>query len=103
MNFVTPQLLHAGAAGTPWWIWVTVFLPLAVAVALVTVSWVRDRSGARRGDRLGPPNWDFSASFASTLTVFGSLLGTILSANVLPVGTLVPASTYTGLNCSPRR
>ena len=64
MNFVTPQLLHAGAAGTPWWIWVTVFLPLAVAIALVTVSWVRHRSGARPGDRLGPPNWDFSASFA---------------------------------------
>lgn len=76
----------------------TVFAPLAAAIALVAYGWVTDDSGAHHSDRLGPANWDFSASFASTLTVFGSLLGTILSANVLPSTTLVPASTYTGLN-----
>lgn len=98
MRLLTPQLLHTAGAGTPWWIWVTVFAPLGAAIALVGYSWVTDDSGARHNDRLGPANWDFSASFASTLTVFGSLLGTILSANVLPANTLVPANTYTGLN-----
>jgi hypothetical protein len=98
MRLLAPQPLHTSGAGTPWWIWVTVFVPLAAAIALVAYSWATDDSGAGHNDRLGPANWDFSASFASTLTVFGSLLGTILSANVLPSTTLVPASTYTGLN-----
>ncbi|MBV9838459.1 MAG: hypothetical protein JO156_10075 [Solirubrobacterales bacterium] len=98
MRFVAAQLLRTAGSGTPWWIWMTVFAPLAAGFALVGVSWLRDGSGTSRSDRLGPPNWNFAASFASTLTVFGSLLGTILSANVLPNGTLVPASTYTGLN-----
>jgi hypothetical protein len=98
MRLLSPQLLHTAGAGTPWWIWVTVFAPLGAATVLVGYSWFTDDSGARHSDRLGPANWDFSASFASTLTVFGSLLGTILSANVLPANTLVPANTYTGLN-----
>jgi hypothetical protein len=93
-----PPLLRAAGAGTPWWIWAVVFAPLMAAVVFVVLMWLADGSDAALRGRLGPANWDFSASFGSSLTVFGSLLGTILSASLLPSTTLVSASTYAGLN-----
>jgi hypothetical protein len=48
--------------------------------------------------RIGPANWDFTKSWASNLTVVGALLGTILSAGVLPDTTSVPKATYAGLS-----
>ncbi len=84
--------------GTPWWIWATVIAPLVLAVVLVAFVWPEARGNVGPSDHLGPANWDFSASFGSSLTVFSSLLGTILSASLLPTSTLVPADTYAGLN-----
>jgi len=47
---------------------------------------------------MGPANWDFSKSWASNITVIGALLGTIISAGVLPAQTSLPKATYAGLN-----
>ncbi len=59
-----------------------IFASLIVAVALTALrAW---RLKSRLGYLLSAPNWDFSKSWASTFTVVGALLGTILSSLVLP-------------------
>jgi hypothetical protein len=51
------------------------------------------------GHLMGPANWDFSKSWASTITVAGALLGTIFAAGVLPENThWLPKEAYAGLN-----
>lgn len=50
--------------------------------------------------RMGPTNYDFSASWASTITVVGALLGAILAANnvVPPQTRYLGHSTYAALS-----
>ena len=95
---VAAPLPRAASSGTRWWIWLVVFAPLVAALAFVGWCWRAKPQGSKLRDRLGPANWDFSASFGSTLTVFGSLLGTILSASVLPDTSSAPPGTYAALN-----
>lgn len=87
-----------------WWIDPTIFGSLIAAAALVIVLWLtmwtNSRGDNRLGlaDRIGPASWDFSRSWGSNLTVVGALLGTIISAGVLPERLAVPKATYAALN-----
>jgi hypothetical protein len=59
---------------------------LGVAVSKRNFDW---------NDKLGPPDWSFSDSFATNATVIGALLATILAANVIPkVPTTLPATSF---------
>ena len=58
-----------------------VLASLALATALVVAARVKGGAGPAGIDF---PQWDFSESWASNLTVVGAILGTVLSANVLP-------------------
>jgi hypothetical protein len=89
---------HAVIDDSTWWIWVVVFGPLAASLLLVGLHWYPRRKQFDLHDRLGPANWDFSLSFASNLTVLAAILGTILTAGVLPDTSSAPAGTYAGLN-----
>ncbi|HEX3622027.1 MAG TPA: hypothetical protein VHT97_06915 [Acidimicrobiales bacterium] len=70
--------------------WGTIIVVGTGAAALVVVlarwaCWGGDASTRPALDqRLGPANWSFSDSWASTLTAFGSVLGMILLSAVLP-------------------
>jgi hypothetical protein len=57
------------------------FAPLVFAVLLVELRVFTIRN---RKPTLGPANWSFSDSWATSLTLVGALLGTILGAGVLP-------------------
>jgi hypothetical protein len=53
----------------------------------------------RLDHRLGSPSWEFSKSWASTFTVVGALLGTVLSSLVLPETTeRFSKETLAGMN-----
>lgn len=84
----------------PDWVVVVIFAPLVVAALLIIFAWLSlsaDQPNLRT--RLGPIDWDFSKSFASNVTVFSAVLGTILAAGVLPQD--LPAdrvATYAALN-----
>jgi hypothetical protein len=49
---------------------------------------------------IGDASWDFSKSWASNITVVGAILGTVLSAKILPTPTAVVDSPngYTALS-----
>lgn len=83
---------------TPGWVYAIIFGSLGLASALVVIRWLVGGFPRELGGRLGPASWDFSKSWGSTLTAVGALLGTILSASVLPDTTSVPKATYAGLN-----
>jgi hypothetical protein len=77
------------------------WIPCAVAFGLALARYLSLRLSGRltRGNRLGAVNFDFSKSFASTITVVGALLGTVLSASVLPEETrLLTKAEYTTLS-----
>ncbi len=77
-----------------------VFGALAAAVVLVGVRAVALGMLSRLSQAMGPVNWNFSQSWASSFTVIGAILGSILSAKgVVPDHTrFLPASTYPALN-----
>lgn len=68
-----------------------------VLAALVVVA---ARAISRpRGTTIDFPQWEFSKSWASNLTVVGAVLGTVLSAKVLPKRTVVVTPDgYTALS-----
>jgi hypothetical protein len=70
---------------------------LVLAVVLVGVARYRAGSGPSVG--IDFPEWDFSKSWASNLTVLGAILGTVLSAKILPARTVVVTPDgYTALS-----
>ena len=78
------------------------FAPMVGAVVLVVLAALSAGSltSPRLSERMGPVNYDFSKSWASSITVVGALLGTVLSAKgVVPTVTkFLPAATYSALN-----
>ncbi len=99
-------------ATAPDWALLVIVLPIAVAALLMLGLWgllpLEHKNGrwewiwAHRvaaSERIGPVDWDFSKSFASNLTVFSAVLGTILSAGVLPKDLSSDrTTTYAALN-----
>jgi hypothetical protein len=65
-----------------WWVNAIIFGSLLFAGVLTL--WRAVKLRGRLGHRLATPNWDFSKSWASTFTVVGALLGTILSSVAFP-------------------
>src|ERR671930_2559715 len=87
------------ATSTPRWLYLVVFGPMPAAAALVFVRWVKlGNANCHLTSRLGPPNWDLSKSWGSNITVFGALLGTLLTSGALPEQPSIPKPTYAGLN-----
>jgi hypothetical protein len=85
----------------PAWLFLIVFASLGVALVFVVARWLSFKRDAQctLKSRMGPVDWKFTDSWASTLTVVGALLGTILASNALPAETsLQPKITYAGLN-----
>lgn len=74
---------------------------LAAGIALVVGGWL-SCGGVRAALKtaIGDPSWDFSKSWASNVTVVGAILGTVLSAKILPTTTAVVVSPngYTALS-----
>ena len=82
-----------------WALYLLIFGPAVGAGVFVTARWLLPTPGpCTLTSRLGPADWSFSTSWASNITVVGALLGTILSAGVLPDATKVSKATYAGLN-----
>jgi len=78
-----------------------IFGPLVGAVVLVALSgWLGGvTSFGVLTDAMGPPNYDFSKSWASNITVVGALLGTILNAQKVIASTPRLSQTeYAALN-----
>lgn len=74
-----------------------ILIPLIAGAVLVFGTWARTKVSLTA--KLGPPDWDFSASWASTIAGAGAVLGTILGASVLPASPhYLSAAAYTGLN-----
>lgn len=76
------------AASVPPWSPIVALGTAAVAAALVIARWLawgpNAASRPQPGQRVGPGNWSFNDSWASTLTAFGAVIGGILASNVLP-------------------
>jgi hypothetical protein len=76
-------------------------VPAIVAAAFVLLRYftLKGHTGVGLGSRLGTVDFDFSKSFASTITVVGAVLGTVLTASVLPEEPeLLSKQQYTALN-----
>jgi hypothetical protein len=78
-----------------------VLAALGAGLVLTAAGWLT--CGAVRAaltTAIGDTSWDFSKSWASNITVVGAILGTVLSAKVLPTPTTVVDSPngYTALS-----
>lgn len=85
--------------GTSLWITSILFatLALAVAVALVCAAIV-SKHGHKLTDVIGNASWDFSASWASNITVFGTAFSFLIQLTIFPDKPLIGSrSEYTFL------
>lgn len=74
-------------------------IPLVAALVLIAVAFFTVVKPVSLTAPLGTLELKFSESFASTLTTTGALLGTIISASVLPEETVIFSKEgFTGLN-----
>ena len=80
----------------PPWEPIIVLGALALALAVVIARWIvwRPDTSTRPAltQPIGPVNWRFGESWASTLTTFSAFLGAVLAAQVLPVDGLYLSS-----------
>ncbi len=77
----------------------TALVLASLALAAVLVVAARATSGPGPANGIDFPQWDFSKSWASNLTVVGAILGTVLSGKVLPARTVViTPDGYTALS-----
>jgi hypothetical protein len=82
--------------GTYYWV---LFGPAVVALLLVAIGWHNAENPPKAGEVISPANFSYSSGFASTLTVIGALLGTIIAAGILPSDTShLAGSAYKALN-----
>jgi hypothetical protein len=75
-------------------------LLLALSLVGIRTLTMLKRTGFDLRRRMGPANWNYSTSWASTFTLVGALLGTILAqSGVVPEPThYLPRAAYAGLN-----
>jgi hypothetical protein len=93
-----PLELRPGSS-VPLWLYVVIFFPLFAGLSISLWAFESQSSkDSKLSSPMGSPEWDFSKSWASNITVIGALLGTIISAGVLPAQTALPKATYAGLN-----
>jgi hypothetical protein len=71
---------------------VIVFLPLLVAAVEVVAAAVA--VGLPVTSRVGPPNWDYSKSWATNIAILDAVLGTFLSSKIVPNPKFVGAVSY---------
>ena len=77
---------------------IVVYSGIAAVIAVLLGAAVSNRDFTWK-DKLGPPDWSFSDSFATNVTVVGALLATILAANAIPkVPTTLPATSFATLD-----
>jgi hypothetical protein len=87
------------SSSVPPWLFIIIFLPLFAGLWISLWAFASlSPEDSKWSSPMGPANWDFSKSWASNITVIGALLGTIISAGVLPAQTALPKATYAGLN-----
>lgn len=78
--------------------WV-LFAPAVLAAALVAIGRLSTTTRPALRSTITPANLSFSSGFASTLTIVGAVLGTVIAAGVLPSDTSHLAdSAYKALN-----
>ena len=95
----TAALSLTASPTVPEWVTRVIVWPLVGAALLMLIMWLGTSPARDLTQRIGPVDWDFSASWASNITVFSALLGTILTAGVLPDETSsARVATYAGLN-----
>jgi len=76
----------------------------ALAVSFVCVatrirSFRRNIIGFQCGKEMGPPDWDFKSSWASTLTVAGAVIGAIVAEpDLFPESPTLSRAAYSGLS-----
>jgi len=71
---------------------------LAIALVVFILVHEKDNSRDRLERRLSSPGWDFSKSWATNITLFGSIVTSLLSLSVLPQQTVYGGrSTYATL------
>jgi preprotein translocase subunit SecG len=77
-----------------------VLITLLYAAGFVVIRYILTRRSLNigLGDHMGGEKWDFSSSWASTLTAVGAILGTTLTAQVLPTQPQIPKSVFVSLN-----
>lgn len=74
-------------------------VPFIIALILVLIGAIWAGVLLEPGSVVGAAELEFSKAFASTLTAVGALLGTIISASVLPEDTVnLSKAGFTGLN-----
>lgn len=82
------HLQASAQAASPSWATIIIATSAGVALVVVIARWIWWPSDASTrpglGQRVGPANWSFAESWASTLTAFGAVLGMILLSQVLP-------------------
>jgi hypothetical protein len=75
------------------------FVPALLAMALVAIGWRRTTPRPAFAGTIAPANLSFSSGFASTLTIVGAVLGTVIAAGVLPTDTMhLAVGAYKALN-----
>lgn len=76
--------------------YVFAFVPALLALLLVLDA--RKRSGAKWCDKLGPPGWRFSESWASSLTAILALFHALFAQNLLSADSFMPKADYAALS-----
>jgi hypothetical protein len=70
-------------------------VPLVIAAVMVLSAW--SKSTANCCDKLGPPGWSFSTSWASNLTVVLAVFQMLFAQNLLSDAPYMPKTSYAAL------
>lgn len=65
-----------------------------LGLGLVTVAACAARAGVPQSSPVGPPNWDFTKSWASTITILGAVFGAFFSQKIAATPRFVPDPGY---------
>jgi hypothetical protein len=66
----------------------------ALVVAVLVVGACAANVGAQASLPVGPPNWDFTKSWATNIAVLGAVFGTFFSNAIVPTPRFVPSPGY---------
>ena len=87
----------AADTGSPWLVYVILVAAFGAATIIALARWQSKREAL--ACPLAQPSWSFSDSWASTLTVVGGLLGTVVASKAFPTTpTYLSNATLAGLS-----